>query len=407
MSFSPLLPLAPLATVVLALSDEERANTYLCRVMGVTGFGGRRDGEAILVTPDPKRAGEFIVVGSLLGGSANIQVFATIASIAGSTSSTSSTGSIGDEVSPAALAAVVSIRPSRSVATIRVPIGDADAVSAGLACGGTAEILLEPVELVPLDFWMTLVSRTRVGLVSLLPPAGAETGSEAGEAGSDAGRGTVARIVDSEFGSSCVLVSEGQRVALPNGVSKLVDDQMRKGTIRAQIIEDGGLRWFCEVVSPLPQVGVIGVSELATAITRQVALLGWTTTVIDERVDTNLVNCLTLARSLGTADALVVLSHDLEASCGALHAAAKESLGSPYLGALGSRHTQAARAERLSGTHGWSEEELASIHGPVGLDIGSRTPEETALAIVAEIVAHQRGRTATSLRAAQGPISAR
>jgi xanthine dehydrogenase accessory factor len=355
MSSSPLLPLAPIASAVLAMSDSDRGTAYLCRVMGVTGFGGRRDGEAILLTSDPKRAEKWAMVGSLLGGGADTRILAALDT------------------------------SDRSVMTISAPIGDTDAVAAGLACGGTAELLLEPLESIPLAFWEAVASRARVGLVSSIPPA---------------------REPGQSFSAQCVVVSEGSPMSLPEGVAKAVGEQLRKSMVRAQIIEDDGRQWFCEVVTPLPYLAVIGVSVLATAITNQAALLGWTSTVIDERIETGLADGMALARSLGTADALVVLSHDLDASCGALHAAANDSLGIPYLGALGSRHTQAARAQRLSETHGWSPELLATIHGPVGLDIGSRTPEETALAIVAEIVAHQRNRTASSLSTGNGPISA-
>jgi xanthine dehydrogenase accessory factor len=360
MSSSPLLPLAPIASAVLAMNDSDRAHSYVCRVMGVTGFGGRRDGEAMLLSFDAKSAGKWAMLGSLLGGGADARICAAI----------ESTGT------------------SRNTVTLSAPIGDADAVAAGLACGGTAELLLEPLEVVPAGFWEQVGSRARVGLVSLLPPQ---------------------RQVGDTFASRCIVVDENLSTslpALPDGVAQAVHDQLRKAMVRAQIIEDSGLRWFCEVVTPLPHLAVVGVSALATAITNQAALLGWTSTVIDERIETGLADCETLARSLGTADALVVLSHDLDASCGALHVAARESLGHPYLGALGSRHTQGARAARLAEVYGWSAEALATIHGPVGLDIGSRTPEETALAIVAEIVAHQRNRTASSLSTGKGPISA-
>lgn len=367
----PLLPLLPLATAVLAMTEAERTQGYLCRVIGVTGFGGRRDGEAILISADPKRADEFSVVGLLLGGSSNARILEEVVALNGDVDA-----------------------PLRRSGTIRVPISDSVAVSAGLACGGTAEMLLEPLEFVPMDFWVALAARARVGLVSLLPAT----------SGLDPSPSSAAETASIQ--QRCVLVSEALVLTLPESVAKIVGDQLRRGMVRAQIIESENERWFCEVVSPLPHIGVIGVSVLASAITRQVALLGWTATVIDERTETGLADCLAVAQSLGTTDALVVLSHDLEASCGALHAAANESLGSPYLGALGSRHTQAARANWLRANHGWTEVAVESIHGPVGLDIGSRTPEETALAIVAEIVAHQRNRTASSLRANPGPISA-
>jgi xanthine dehydrogenase accessory factor len=79
----------------------------------------------------------------------------------------------------------------------------------------------------------------------------------------------------------------------------------------------------------------------------------------------------------------VVLSHDLALSGRALQAALAAEVG--YLGALGSRHTQAARAGWLT-EHGASADQMARIHGPAGLPIGSRTPAEIALSILAEMV---------------------
>ena len=354
------------------MTESERARAVLCRVMGVTGFGGRRDGEAVLIAVDAEQSGRSAVLGSLLGGSADDQL-------------TSAAESAAKE------------HKSR---IISAPIGDVEAVSAGLACGGTADILLEPLACIPPEFWIAVTSRARIGLISPISPDGIATNVETNlEANFANGEGHSRH-------QTWLVVRDGTQIDLPEGAANAVADQLRKGTVRAQIIEDVGLQWFCEIVSPMPHVAVIGVSGLATAIANQGHLLGWTTTVVDERTESGLEDCLSAARSLGNSDALVVLSHDLVASCGALDAGANESLGNPYLGALGSRHTQSARAERLAAMHGWSGDALAAIHGPVGLDIGSRTPEETALAIAAEIVAHQRNRMAVSLRAVKGPISA-
>jgi xanthine dehydrogenase accessory factor len=68
-------------------------------------------------------------------------------------------------------------------------------------------------------------------------------------------------------------------------------------------------------------------------------------------------------------------------------------LASParYIGVLGSRRTHAARLERLA-AEGWGPEQVARLHGPIGLDIGAANPEEVAVAIVAEMVAARRGR---------------
>ena len=74
------------------------------------------------------------------------------------------------------------------------------------------------------------------------------------------------------------------------------------------------------------------------------------------------------------------------------------------MGALGSRHTQQRRADKLSGL-GFDDAAIERVHGPVGLDLGGRTPAETALAICAEILAVRAGRDLPSLRDRGGPIN--
>lgn len=146
-----------------------------------------------------------------------------------------------------------------------------------------------------------------------------------------------------------------------------------------------------------PHVGVIGAADLAQAIARQAALLGWDASVAD-----GLEAAVELTTGLGSTDAVVVLSHDPDVDTPTLAAALRGGVG--FVGALGSRHTQAARRDRLAAA-GFAEADLARIHGPVGLDLGARTPEETAVAIVAEIIASRSGRTARELRATEGPIN--
>ena len=109
-----------------------------------------------------------------------------------------------------------------------------------------------------------------------------------------------------------------------------------------------------------------------------------------------------LTADLRPSDALVVLSHDPAVDTPALAAALRS--GEPYVGALGSRHTQSARRQRLAAI-GVPDAACDRIHGPVGLDLGARTPEEVALAVCAEILAHRSGRDAASLRAGTGPIN--
>ena len=104
---------------------------------------------------------------------------------------------------------------------------------------------------------------------------------------------------------------------------------------------------------------------------------------------------------LGPRDAVCVLTHDHKFDVPALVAALGTRVG--YLGAMGSRRTHAERTERLR-EEGVGGEGLARITAPIGIDIGARTPEETAVAILAEIIAVQSATPVPSLRGRNGPI---
>jgi xanthine dehydrogenase accessory factor len=106
---------------------------------------------------------------------------------------------------------------------------------------------------------------------------------------------------------------------------------------------------------------------------------------------------------LGPRDAICVLTHDAKFDVPAIIAALATDVG--YLGAMGSRRTHAARVERLR-EEGVDDAGIARIMAPIGLDIGSRTPEETAISICAEIIALRTGRVSdvAPLRDTAGPI---
>jgi xanthine dehydrogenase accessory factor len=104
---------------------------------------------------------------------------------------------------------------------------------------------------------------------------------------------------------------------------------------------------------------------------------------------------------LGPRDAVCVLTHDHKFDVPAILAALETKVG--YLGAMGSRRTNADRLARLRET-GVDGAGLDRVMAPIGLDIGARTPEETAISICAEIIASRTGRPAPSLRASDGPI---
>jgi xanthine dehydrogenase accessory factor len=108
--------------------------------------------------------------------------------------------------------------------------------------------------------------------------------------------------------------------------------------------------------------------------------------------------------TLGPRDAVLVFSHDAKYDEPAVLEALSTDAG--YIGALGSRRTTADRNQRLRDA-GVSEADLARLHAPCGLDIGSRTAEETAISILAEIIAGRSVRVARPLRVTDGPIHSR
>jgi xanthine dehydrogenase accessory factor len=162
---------------------------------------------------------------------------------------------------------------------------------------------------------------------------------------------------------------------------------------------------------------VFGALDIAEALCRAANELGWHTVVADPRkrfatrdriasADELLVEWPeeTLARvEPDERTAVVVLTHeerfDVPALVGALRSSAF------YVGAIGSRRTQESRRERLI-EEGLTDDDLARISGPTGLDLGAETPAETAVSIIAEILAVRAGRSGGRLRDASGRIHA-
>ncbi|MFM8531801.1 MAG: XdhC family protein, partial [Ilumatobacteraceae bacterium] len=113
----------------------------------------------------------------------------------------------------------------------------------------------------------------------------------------------------------------------------------------------------------------------------------------------------TIARrgaSRGPRDALCILTPDPTFDVPAIPGALATRVG--YIGVMGSRKTHAKRLERLREVGVSSAADLARLHSPIGLDLGGRTPEETAVSICAEIIAARTGRSASSLGSTDGAI---
>lgn len=163
----------------------------------------------------------------------------------------------------------------------------------------------------------------------------------------------------------------------------------------------------CEVffdVHPAPlSLIIIGAGHISIPLTRIAKVLGYRVTVVDAReafatrerlpeADEILVEWPDEALEhlpLSGATAVAVLTHDNKFDVPALKAALAQPIG--YVGAIGSRGTREQRDARLR-AEGVTDEQVGHIHGPIGLDIGARTPEEIALAIMAQIVAVRQGK---------------
>jgi xanthine dehydrogenase accessory factor len=174
---------------------------------------------------------------------------------------------------------------------------------------------------------------------------------------------------------------------------------------------------FIESFALPPRMIIFGAVDFTAALAKVAKVLGYRVTVCDARAVFATVQRFPMAdevvndwpdrylakvgEELGPRDAVCVLTHDHKFDVPAIAAAVKTRVG--YLGAMGSRRTHESRIERLRDA-GVSDAEIARVMSPVGLDVGARTPEETAISICAEIIAMRTGRRAQSLRDTAGPI---
>ncbi len=256
---------------------------------------------------------------------------------------------------------------------VRYGISDEQAWSVGLACGGNIDVLIEP------DI-----------------PAEAESAARS--------QGGVAVVTDLADGHR-VTVSEAE--ADPTGEPADVVAAARGGLLRgsSRVFESGERQVFIEAYPVRPRLVIVGAVEIARSLTRLGRELGYATVVVDGRAsfatperfpeaDRLVVGWLDEVAddiSLDANDAVAVLAHDPKLDDPALVEAFRR--GCRYVGALGSRTTQEDRRERLRAM-GVSDADVARLHGPIGLDLGGRAPAETALAILAEIVAERYGASA-------------
>ena len=166
-----------------------------------------------------------------------------------------------------------------------------------------------------------------------------------------------------------------------------------------------------------PRMIIFGAVDFTAALSKVAKVLGYRVTVCDARavfatvlrfpMADEVVNdwpdryLAKVGDELGPRDAICVLTHDHKFDVPAIAGAVRTGVG--YLGAMGSRRTHDQRKVRLREA-GLTEAEIDRVMSPIGLDIGARTPEETAISICAEVIALRTGRRAQSLRDTAGPI---
>ena len=180
----------------------------------------------------------------------------------------------------------------------------------------------------------------------------------------------------------------------------------------------GERRIFIDTIAPSPIMLIFGAGHIAQPLSLFARELGFRVVVADARAAWATPERFPDADELIVAwpeavfdhiepdrrTYVVLLNHDSRFEIPVFHAVHCKPIR--YLGAMGSRRTHAMRVERLM-AEGWSQDEVDAIHGPIGLDLKGKTPAETAVAILAEIVQVRYGAgSATSLRGADTPIHA-
>jgi xanthine dehydrogenase accessory factor len=287
---------------------------------------------------------------------------------------------------------------------------DDEAFAVGLTCGGTVHVLIDPgLPDVYEELRDALAAEEPVALATVVEMEGDLDDLRLG----------ASMLVRDDGGSSGTLgVAELDTVVSRDAVGALASGLSdtrhygRRGEARQREVSV-----FFEVFAPPPRMVIFGAVDFTAALAKVAKVLGYRVEVCDARpvfatrarfpmadevVATRPERYLaSIGESLGPRDAICVLTHDPKFDVPAVVAALETGAG--YLGAMGSRRTHDDRVARLRDA-GVPDEALARVMSPIGLDIGARTPEETAVAICAEIIAHRTGKPAPSLRDRTGPI---
>jgi len=322
----------------------ERESIALATVIQTWGSSPRRAGAKMALTPDGK------ITGSVSGGCVEGMVYE----------------------------AGVDVLKSRRPQLLHFGVADETAWEVGLACGGSIDIFVKPLdEEIFRALHSVLVEESQAVLVTIVHGPDELMGRE--------------MLVEQNGTVTGSLASDLDEQALA-----AAQETLAEGESRRVMLED--VEVFIETILPPPTLIAVGGVHITIALVALAKTLGYRTVVIDPRsafgnaerfpkVDRLIQRWpedafqeIPLTRSTAVA----MLTHDPKLDDPAL----KIALPSPafYVGALGSKTTQAKRRQRLL-EDGMTEEHLNRLHGPIGLKIGAGTPEEIALSIMAEVVA--------------------
>ncbi len=285
-------------------------------------------------------------------------------------------------------------------------ISDSDAFAVGLTCGGELDVLVQPLAIPGLESVAADVAAGRPVAIATVVSA---DGSVLVEPGA-----TLVVRPDSVQGT---LGTEGLDVAVVDDARGFLEQGLtatrRYGSRGERRVDD--VLVFVESFAPPPRMIVFGAIDFAAAVARTGSLLGYHVTVCDARAlfatptrfpeaDEVVVEWPHRYLSRTTVDrrtVVCVLTHDPKFDVPLLEVALRTPAA--YIGAMGSRRTHADRLARLR-ERGLADHELARLHSPIGLDLGARTPEETAVSIAAEIIALRWGGSGAPLSATDGTI---
>ena len=270
-------------------------------------------------------------------------------------------------------------------------ISDDLALSVGLPCGGEIDVFVEEARRPLAERLMQIVeSNERAVVLTVL-------------AGDD-------------LGAELLVTEDGERIGdAPEELAESAPELISRG--RSGVVQIAGREVFADVYGPPPRLLIYGAVDTAEALSRAAQEIGWQPIVADARARFATSERLPSAAEIvvawpdetlaqvqpDDATAIVILTHDdkfdVPMIIGAL------ATDAFYIGALGSRRNQERRRERLL-EEGVDEAALERVSGPCGLDVGAQTPGETAISILAEIMAVRAGREGGRLRDATTRIHA-